>query len=464
MFGPTMRAKALGWVFLALALVLSALSAKDVVDGSGGALALVKLATSVLLLLVSVVAMWPPASQPTVKVVSPGLSPVGDEVSSAGFNESRSELRRQLAVLRAVIDGMAEGVWITSNDGTVLEHNNALKEMLYAGQQLVGQRPADLFESAELQIAVDKACRESASTRLELSIEGVRPRVLSIHVSPLGRDLGGSAAVFFDVTELRHLEKVRKDFVANVSHELRTPITAIRGYAETLMSGAVSDPATAPKMVDIIHRQSERLSELVEDLLELSRLESRQIQIERKPVELSTAAARASEAVRPKARARATALELNIPPDLYVLGDRRAVEQVLLNLLDNAVKYSPPNGHVWVTAAVKGSQLEVSIRDDGPGIEARHLPRVFERFYRVDKGRSRDMGGTGLGLSIVKHLVTAMAGEVRVESTVGQGSTFFLNLPMVEADRVVDVADTSGPTELPPGEVAGSVGNSASTR
>ena len=342
------------------------------------------------------------------------------------------ELARQLAVLRAVIDGMREGVWITSPDGTVLEHNNALKELLYAGQQLVGQRPVELLRSAELQQAVERACREGLASNLELTVEGVRPVTLSVHVSPLG-NLGGSAAVFFDVTELRRLEKVRKDFVANVSHELRTPITAIRGYSETLQAGALKDPDNAPKMVDIIHRQSERLSELVEDLLELSRLESRQIQLAEAPVDLAEAASRAIETVRPKARDRATQLELQIAPGTRVLGDQRAVEQILLNLVDNAVKYTPPNGHVWVSAQETGADVELRVRDDGPGIEPKHLPRIFERFYRVDKGRSRDMGGTGLGLSIVKHLVTAMKGDVRVESGPRGGSTFFVTLPRAPA-------------------------------
>ncbi|HEY1086700.1 MAG TPA: histidine kinase dimerization/phospho-acceptor domain-containing protein, partial [Archangium sp.] len=239
--------------------------------------------------------------------VDPGVEvPFGDdplrlarEVQMAAI--TARENARKLGVLRAVIDGMAEGVWITSQDGTVIEHNDALKEFLYTGQEIVGHRPRDLVQSAELQAAVMKACLENAPSRLELTVEGVRPCVLSVHVSPL-RDLGGSSAVFFDVTELRRLEKVRKDFVANVSHELRTPITAIRGYAETLQSGAIADPVAAPKMVDIIHRQSERLSELVEDLLELSRLESRQIQLAEKPIDLTEAITRALEAVRPKAK------------------------------------------------------------------------------------------------------------------------------------------------------------------
>ncbi len=342
---------------------------------------------------------------------------------------------RKLAVLRAVIDGMAEGVWITSEDGTVVEHNNALKEFLYTGQEIVGHRPRDIVGNAELQTAVEKACREGHSSRLELNVDGVRPYVLSVHVSPLGRELGGSSAVFFDVTELRRLEKVRKDFVANVSHELRTPITAIRGYAETLQSGAIKDPLAAPKMVDIIHRQSERLSELVEDLLELSRLESRQIQLAEKPVDLNEATQRALEAVRPKARVRGTSIHVHLAPGIFALGDQRAIEQIVLNLVDNAVKYSPPNGHVDLSASVRDSHVELRVKDDGPGIEARHLSRIFERFYRVDKGRSREMGGTGLGLSIVKHLVTTMKGDVRCESAPGQGSTFFVELPMPDPEH-----------------------------
>ncbi len=352
------------------------------------------------------------------------------------------ENTRKLSVLRAVIDGMAEGVWITSEDGTVIEHNNALKEFLYTGQEIVGHRPRDLFQSAELQEAVQKACRDHASSRLELNVEGVRPCVLSVHVSPLGRELAGSSAVFFDVTELRRLETVRKDFVANVSHELRTPITAIRGYAETLQSGAINDSVAAPKMVDIIHRQSERLSELVEDLLELSRLESRQIQLTEKPVDLREASQRALEAVRPKAKPRGTSIEVLVPPNLFVLGDQRAIEQIVLNLVDNAVKYSPPNGRVELSATTRDGHVEMRVKDNGAGIEARHLSRIFERFYRVDKGRSREMGGTGLGLSIVKHLITTMKGDVRCESGPG-GSTFFVEFLAADPARLAEPAEVA---------------------
>jgi two-component system, OmpR family, phosphate regulon sensor histidine kinase PhoR len=343
------------------------------------------------------------------------------------------ETRRQLEMLRAVVDGMSEGLWITDPDGRVIQHNTAIKEMLYAGTDLVGKLPQQLIRSPELAAAVSRACREGVTTRLEVTVEGIRPRVLSAQVSPLGRELPGSAAVFQDVTELQRLEKVRKDFVANVSHELRTPITAIRGYAETLKGGAITDLSNAPKMVDIIHRQSERLSELVEDLLELSRIDAKQIQLAKVPVDLGQAAQRTNETIKPKAEAKSINVHISIPQGLVAEADNRAVEQVLLNLLDNAVKYTGSGGSIWVSGKRKGADVELSVKDSGAGIDARHLPRIFERFYRVDKGRSRELGGTGLGLSIVKNLVNLMNGEVWVDSRPGEGSTFFVELPGANA-------------------------------
>ncbi|MDC0708998.1 ATP-binding protein [Stigmatella sp. ncwal1] len=338
--------------------------------------------------------------------------------------------------LTAVLDGMVEGIWITDAEGTVIRHNDALREMLQPGRgaAIVGQRPLALIRDEALNDAVARACREGTSSRLELTLEGLFPLTLSIRVTPLGKDLPGSAAVFNDVTELRRLENVRKDFVANVSHELRTPITAIRGYAETLQNGALQDPAVAPKMVEIIHRQSERLSELVEDLLELSRLESREMKLRFADVSLAVAASRAAETVKPKAEGKNIHLELHVPPDLQARGDERAVEQVLLNLLDNAVKYTPAGGRVDVRGSRENGRCVVRVKDTGVGIEPKHLSRIFERFYRVDKGRSRDMGGTGLGLSIVKHLLGAMDGEVKVESHPNVGSVFVIFLPATPSE------------------------------
>ncbi|WP_368671018.1 sensor histidine kinase [Myxococcus sp. AM010] len=349
----------------------------------------------------------------------------------AQLSARNTVLNQDARTLTAVLDGMAEGIWVTDDEGTVVRHNDALRAMLDStSNPLTGQRPLALIRNEALHDAVMRACRESASSHLELTLDGLFPRTLSIRVTPLAKDLPGSAAVFHDVTELRRLEKVRKDFVANVSHELRTPITAVRGYAETLQGGALNDPVIAPKMVEIIHRQSERLSELVEDLLELSRLEAREVSLKLAHVTLADAAARAADTVRPKAESKGQVVSLHVPQGLLAVGDSRAVEQVLLNLLDNAVKYTPAGGRVEVYGAYEQGRCVVRVKDTGVGIEPKHLSRIFERFYRVDKGRSRDMGGTGLGLSIVKHLLQAMDGEVKVESQPNEGSTFTIFLPL----------------------------------
>ena len=336
------------------------------------------------------------------------------------------------ASLAAALDGMEEGLWVTDSGGVVIRHNVALKHLLYAGQELRGRRPQEILPHEALTRAVEQACGAGEPARLELWVEGLRPRVLQVSVRPLSSEERGSVAVFQDVTELRRLEKVRTEFVANVSHELRTPITAIRGYAETLREGALSDPVHAPGMVEVIHRQAERLSALVEDLLELSRLESGELALEREAVNLLGAVRRALEPVRQRASSKDIRFEVLIPPALVAQGDERAVEQVLLNLLDNAVKYTPPGGVVRVEGGVEEDRVAVSVKDTGAGIDEKHLPRLFERFYRVDKGRSREMGGTGLGLSIVKHLAVAMRGDVRVSSRPGEGSTFTVVLPRAD--------------------------------
>ncbi len=341
--------------------------------------------------------------------------------------EGSRALSDEARALAAVLDGMEEGLWVTDRMGNVIRHNAALARMLPPGQAIDGERPLAIVRSAELADAVQRACSLGATSRLEITLE---EGLLGITVSPLGGGLEGSSAIFHDVTELRRLEKVRKDFVANVSHELRTPITAVRGYAETLQAGALQDPVQASRMVEIIHRQSIRLAEMVEDLLELSRLEGKETHLVREPVPLGETVRRATETVQPKAEAKGVTLALQVPEGLMATADDRGLEMVVQNLLDNAVKYTAPGGRVEVLAEERAGRCAVVIRDTGVGIEGRHLGRVFERFYRVDPGRSRDMGGTGLGLAIVKHLVGGMGGEMQVESQPGVGSTFTVLLPL----------------------------------
>ena len=344
--------------------------------------------------------------------------------------EERDLALQEVRTLAAAIEAMDEGLWITDANGVVLRHNEALRTILGTDQELVGQRPLFLVRRTDLHDAVLRACREGVTSKVEVSMDAPRSKTLEVYVAPLGDGLPGSAAVFRDVTERKRLERVRQDFVANVSHELRTPIAAILGYAETLRSGALADSKHAPGMVEIIHRQSERLGELVSDLLELSRLDAGERPLSSAAVSLQEVARQASEAMQPRAAGKRLSLHLRVPADLTARADPKALEQVLLNLLDNAIKYTPEGGTVELVGERAGDDRALlSVKDTGLGIEAKHLPRLFERFYRVDRGRSREMGGTGLGLSIVRHLVHGMEGEVRVASQLGVGSTFTVVLP-----------------------------------
>ena len=250
-----------------------------------------------------------------------------------------------------------------------------------------------------------------------------------MRAAALPGDPGGVLAVFVDVTELRRLESVRRDFVANASHELRTPVAAVRSAAETLRSAA-SDPAAAARFSDIIERNAERLERLIADLLELSRIESREFQLSPEPLEIAPVVHHVLSLHRHRAEQKRIELATEFAAGLpSARADRRALEQVFGNLVDNALKYCPEGARVTVRVSPENSTLRVAVADTGPGIDPKHLPRLFERFYRVDAGRSRELGGTGLGLSIVKHLVVAMGGTVGVESAPGQGTTFTFTLP-----------------------------------
>jgi two-component system phosphate regulon sensor histidine kinase PhoR len=240
----------------------------------------------------------------------------------------------------------------------------------------------------------------------------------------------GAIAVFHDITRLKELEKVRQDFVANVSHELRTPLTTIKGYAETLLEGALQEKVAA-QFVQIIKRHADRLSKIVEDLLTLSKIESKEFQLRSEDILLIEIIDDTIDLVKEAAERKAISIRKNdISPLLSVRADRGYLEQVLLNLFDNAIKYGREGGEIIISAIVEArGEIQVSMRDNGPGIPKEDLPRIFERFYRVDRGRSRELGGTGLGLSIVKHLVQAHGGRVWAESQLGEGATFYFTLP-----------------------------------
>jgi two-component system phosphate regulon sensor histidine kinase PhoR len=293
----------------------------------------------------------------------------------------------------------------------------------------VGKLLIETVRHAQIDTMLDRAREDPEDQPLELELPGLKPRRLLVTAAPLSGDEEGLLLVFVDVTELRRLESLRRDFVANASHELRTPIAAVRSATETLQSGALEDRTAANRFLDIIERNAQRLQSLVEDMLELSKLESNEFKLKRERVELQRVVPIVLALFRERAEKKGVRLSaelgLALPP---VEGDSRALEHVLSNLVDNAVKYCPSGSRILVSAAEDDGRVRLVVSDTGPGIAAEHLTRVFERFYRVDAGRSRELGGTGLGLSIVKHMVETMRGRVSVESAVGKGSTFTVSL------------------------------------
>lgn len=343
------------------------------------------------------------------------------------------ELRAERDRMRSVLTGMQEGLLLVDGERRVALVNPALREMLLLGADVEGKSPLEVIRHAELVRLLDQARDENSATTGEIELEGLKPRRLLVHVVPIDGEAGDLLAVFVDVTHLRRLETLRRDFVANASHELRTPVAAIQSAAETLQAAVKSDPKGAEQFANMIVRNADRLRNLIDDLLDLSRIESHDFKLNLEPLEVSSVVEPVLDFFRERAERKEIILEGDVtPPTVRALADRRALEHVLTNLVDNAVKYCGSGSRVTVRARHEGAAVKLFVSDNGPGIAPEHLPRLFERFYRVDAGRSRELGGTGLGLAIVKHLVEAMGGAVLVESEPGSGTRFVLTLREVE--------------------------------
>jgi two-component system phosphate regulon sensor histidine kinase PhoR len=343
---------------------------------------------------------------------------------------------RQGTQQEAVLGSMIEGVLAVDASQRIVSINRAAADLLGIDAQSVLGRPIqEVVRNADLrQFALQAIdCRETLED--DLVLRAARDRTLRVRGTPL-REMsgeGGAVIVLNDITDIRHLENVRRDFVANVSHELKTPVASIKGFVETLVEGRVDDPDDRRRFLEIIARQADRLGAIIEDLLALSRIEQAEgmgdLPLERVGVADVFSAVIAE--CGPRAEERSIVIRVESPPGLEAEVNAPLLEQALINLVDNALKYSEPGGEIVVGAApTPDGMLELMVRDRGTGIGAEHLPRLFERFYRVDKGRSRKLGGTGLGLSIVKHIVQAHGGTVAVESTPGVGSTFRVRLPV----------------------------------
>jgi two-component system phosphate regulon sensor histidine kinase PhoR len=341
----------------------------------------------------------------------------------------------QLAQLEATLGSLQEAVLIIDPDNFILLANKALQEIFPHATNILHQRLERVLRSAAFLAYVESVRKNEAEPQHEMEFaDGSRPlwvEVTGTTIPPLNDQQGPWALfVLHDITKQKKLEAVRKDFVANVSHELRTPLSIIKGYTETLVDGHHDMPVTdRDKFLRTIQRHTERLNSLLEDLLTLSRLESINPGLHRESVALSSLIATIIDDYRARPAAAGHQLHFAIDPNVgELLIDPLKITQVCENLLDNALKYTPKDSRIEVSARRRDQEVEVCIRDNGPGIPSEDLPHIFERFYRVDKGRSRDKGGTGLGLSIAKHIIQLHGGRVWVESTLGQGTAFYFSL------------------------------------
>jgi len=335
---------------------------------------------------------------------------------------SRNALHHERTLLASVADGLTQGVIAIDGERKIEMLNDAARRMLGVQSSLVGEPLLEFVRVPELRDLVDHPGDASAEVQLPNG-----PRTLIRAARTWGR--AGRVLLLEDVTTVRKLETVRRDFVANVSHELRTPVAVIRANAETLLAGAKDDPHIAGKLIDGLHRNAERLARILADLLDLSRLDAGQYRLDIAQVPVRSVTEQSLTAVETQAQKRKVEIRVDIPDAIAVKADPKALDQILVNLIDNGVKYTQAEGHVWVEAREYGDAVRIEVRDDGPGIADKHRARVFERFYRADPSRSREAGGTGLGLSIVKHLVESMGGEVGVEPNAPRGSIFWLQLP-----------------------------------
>jgi two-component system phosphate regulon sensor histidine kinase PhoR len=333
---------------------------------------------------------------------------------------------------KVLFDSMLEGLLLLDRNRKIYLANRTFKNLFNLKVEVRGKTIVEALRLHELDELLSRVDAEQQVLDYEIKLPDLHERWLQVNAAAITNAAGereGTILVFHDLTRLKQLERQREEFVANVSHELRTPLSLIKGYVETLLDGARNDPAVAERFLKIIERNANRLDLLIQDLLTISALESGRMKLELQPVNLRSLAEKVLTDLQAKAENKNVTLA-NELPELNANGDVNRLDQVLANLVDNAIKYGRAEGTVAVGGKRReDGRLEIFVRDDGPGIPPEAINRVFERFYRVDKARSRDQGGTGLGLAIVKHIVQAHDGEVWAQSEPGRGATFFFTLP-----------------------------------
>lgn len=388
----------------------------------------------------------------SIRVPEGGKDEIGElartlNAMAASLQGQLDEIRQNGIRLQSVLDNMTSGVIMIAYDGRITLFNRQAELLLgFAVKERVGRSYAEFRQHYELVGLIRGALDNPEPVHVELTVYFPEERLLETSIVPMKtseEEKPGLLLVLQDVTAIRRLERMRSEFVANVSHELKTPVAAVKGFAETLLSGAMEDPETARSFLTIIHDESERLNRLIGDILELSKIESRRSPLQFSPVDLPAFLNRMSGLLSAEAAKKGISLEMKAEEGLFLEADEDRLGQILMNLLQNGINYTPEGGKVQVRAEMvaadsgeheegQSERVRITVSDTGLGIPKKDIPRIFERFYRVDKDRSRSSGGTGLGLSIVKHLTELHHGTIRVESTIGVGSRFILELPLLQ--------------------------------
>jgi two-component system, OmpR family, phosphate regulon sensor histidine kinase PhoR len=345
------------------------------------------------------------------------------------------KLSTSLAESQALLGGMEEGVLILDLQGRVKKMNDSMLAILPQSFPAdLGKHYLEVFRDPELNDLIQTTLASGQGLKRSLSFLSQPDKIYQVQSSLIRdaeRKTGGVVMVFHDVSEMKRLERVRQEFVANVSHELRTPLTSLKGYAEALLDENLESSPHAAEFLRVIDRHAARMEKIVADLLLISQLESSVRSLGREPIDLPELLQTALDSVTPLGEAKKQSLELKCPAEIPPFsGDGQKIHQMLVNLLQNAINYTPEGGRITLEARKAEGGIQFEVADTGIGIPPGDLPRIFERFYRVDKGRSRELGGTGLGLSIVKHIAEAHGGRVSVESQIGKGSRFTVTLPL----------------------------------
>ena len=343
-----------------------------------------------------------------------------------------SVLEKQNNNMQAILASMVEGVIAVDKDARITSINPSVEAIFGVNKEgVIGRLFLECIRNNDLAEVVSVVLEEKAAVSKELNLSWPVQKVFQLNATPIlenGR-ISGCLLVIHDITEIRKLERIRSDFVANASHELKTPLTSIKGFVETLLEGALDNKEESRNFLNIIQDHTERLNNLINDLLELSHIESGELELKPKMAGIKGIFDEVILGFRSQIRKKKIEIDNQLAEDLKVPADRPKLEQVIINLIDNAIKFNKDSGRIRISSQDLGRKIKIIIEDSGQGVPEKDLPRIFERFYRVDKARSRNLGGTGLGLSIVKHIIELHKGSVGVESTEGLGSKFFFLLP-----------------------------------